>query len=60
MFKLRKKGDAIITTRDLSNYILTTDKIPTTVYSKSAEFSYICKPRGLIFAKLKRRKPLKQ
>lgn len=61
MFKTRKRkieNSSIITTHELGSYILKEGVIPTPAYSRANESSYVVQPRGTIFAKIKRRKPL--
>lgn len=59
MLRFRRKNDEIITTHELGNYILEKGMVPTPIYSKSKEYSYIVQPRGSIFARIRRRKKIK-
>lgn len=60
MFNVRrKKSKNILTTYDLGEYILKKKNVPTPVYSKGEESSYVVQTRGTIFSKIKRRKLLK-
>lgn len=59
MINLRKKKDSMITTHELGEYIIGKGVVPTPIYSRNKESSYIVQPRGTIFAKIKRRSPQK-
>lgn len=52
MFNVRrKKSKNILTTYDLGEYILKKKNVPTPVYSKGEESSYVVQTRGTIFQK---------
>lgn len=57
MINMKKKNvSSIVTTHNLGKIILEKQIVPTPIYTSGRETSYIVKPRGTIFSKIRRGK----